>query len=119
MRRTRALAVVAVLAAAGLLLAGVALAQDRMPKLPQAFTFAQTGDSPGKVTFNHASHVDDTAPSCTACHPMLFKILKAGATPDGRKITHDAMTKGQACGACHNGKKSFGFDDCTLCHRSQ
>jgi c(7)-type cytochrome triheme protein len=28
------------------------------------------------------------------------------------------MDKGASCGACHNGKKSFGFDDCTLCHRS-
>jgi len=28
------------------------------------------------------------------------------------------MTKGAACGSCH-GRKAFGFDDCTLCHRSQ
>ena len=119
MRSNRALVVLVALAAVGLLLGGVAVAQDRMPKLPQAYTFPQTGDSPGKVTFNHASHVDDKTPSCTACHPALFKILKAGTTQDGRKITHDGMAKGQACGACHNGKKSFGFDDCTLCHHSQ
>ena len=119
MRSRRVLVAVMALAAVGLLLGGVAFGQDRMPKLPQAYTFPQTGDSPGKVTFNHVSHVDDKVPSCTACHPTLFKILKAGQTPDGRKITHDGITKGQACGACHNGKKSFGFDDCTLCHRSQ
>ncbi|MCX6553210.1 MAG: hypothetical protein NTY02_19775, partial [Acidobacteria bacterium] len=99
--------------------AGTALAQSTMLKLPQPYTFAQTGDSPGKVTFNHESHVSEASPNCTACHPKIFKILKAGATIDGKAITHDAMTKGQACGTCHNGTKSFGFDDCTMCHRGQ
>jgi c(7)-type cytochrome triheme protein len=101
-----------------LVAATVAIAQGRLPKLPQPFTFAQTGDSPGKVTFNHSSHVDDKAPGCTACHPQLFKILKAGAAADDKPITHDAMKQGRACGACHDGKKSFGVDDCTICHRS-
>ena len=104
---------------AGLLAGGSAFAQSKMPKLPPPFAFAQTGDSPGKVTFSHASHVDESAPACTACHPKMFRILKAGATVDGKAITHDSMTRGQACGSCHNGQKSFGFDDCTLCHRSQ
>lgn len=95
-----------------------ALAQGRLPKLPPASTLTQAADSPGKVTFNHASHVDENAPGCTACHPRLFKILKAGAAADGKPITHEAMKQGRACGACHNGTKSFGFDDCTMCHRS-
>jgi c(7)-type cytochrome triheme protein len=116
--RTRlAAAAVAVLTAFAL---GTAVAaQSKMPKLPEPYVFAQTGDSPGKVTFNHASHVDESAPSCTSCHPKVFSILKAGAPADGKAITHAAMDKGQSCGACHNGKKSFGFDDCTLCHRVQ
>jgi c(7)-type cytochrome triheme protein len=100
-----------------LLASAAALAQGRLPKLPQAFTFAQTGDSPGKVTFNHATHVDENTPGCTACHPRLFKILTAGAAADGKPITHDGMKQARACGACHNGKKAFGFDDCTMCHR--
>ena len=109
-------------AAAAVVLAALALvttvaAQSKLPKLPGPYVFAQTGDSPGKVTFNHASHVDESAPSCTSCHPKAFRILKAGATADGKPITHAAMEQGQSCGACHNGKKSFGFDDCTLCHR--
>ena len=95
-----------------------AIAQGRLPNLPQPFTFAQTGDSPGKVTFNHTSHVSENAPGCTGCHPRLFKILKSGAAADGKSITHDGMKQGRACGACHDGKKSFGVDDCTTCHRS-
>jgi c(7)-type cytochrome triheme protein len=100
-----------------LLAATVTIAQGRLATLPRPFTFAQMGDSPGPVTFNHESHVDEHAPNCTSCHPKLFKILKTGETVDGKAITHDAMNQGRACGACHNGKKSFGFDDCTICHR--
>ncbi len=100
-----------------LALVAAAAAQSKMPNLPGPYAFARTGDSPGTVTFNHASHVDESAPSCTGCHPKAFSILKAGATADGKPITHAAMDKGASCGACHNGTKSFGFDDCTLCHR--
>lgn len=112
---TRGVAGFILVAALGL--AATAAAQSKMPNLPGPYTFAQTGDSPGKVTFNHASHVDESAPSCTSCHPKSFKLLKSGATADGKPITHASMDKGQSCGACHNGKKSFGFDDCTQCHR--
>lgn len=102
----------------GLAYAGAAAAQGRMPKLPAAYTLAQTGDSPGKVTFNHESHVDADKPACTSCHSRIFKILKPGTAADGKTMTHDAMNKGAACGACH-GKTAFGFDDCTMCHRSE
>jgi len=113
----RAAAVLLTLAA--LALVTTVAAQSKLPNLPGPYEFRQTGDSPGKVTFNHASHVDEAAPSCTSCHPKAFSILKAGTTVDGKPVTHAGMEKGQACGACHNGKKSFGFDDCTLCHRAQ
>jgi len=92
-------------------------AQSRLPQLPQPYTLAQSGDSPGKVTFNHTSHVSESKPSCTGCHPTVFKILRAGTAADGKAITHDAMKQGKACGACHDGKKTFGIDDCTMCHK--
>jgi len=117
-RRTRqTVAAIAVLLALALVTA--AAAQSKMPKLPPPYVFAQTGDSPGKVTFDHSSHVDESAPSCTSCHPKVFSILKAGGSVDGTPITHAAMEKGKSCGACHDGKKSFGIDDCSLCHRAQ
>ena len=118
MRSVRIGTAVGVVTLVCLLAAAAAIAQSRLPRLPQPFTFAQAGDSPGRVTFNHTSHVDENAPGCTACHPRLFKILKRGIAADGKQITHDAMKQGRACGTCHDGKKSFGFDDCTTCHRS-
>jgi len=112
-------AALAVALMVSLALVGTAFAQGKMPKLPKPYTFPQTGDSPGKVTFTHSSHVDESAPSCTSCHPKVFSILKAGGSVDGTPITHAAMEKGKSCGACHDGKKSFGIDDCSLCHRAQ
>lgn len=50
---------------------------------------------------------------CYACHPAVFE-MKAGSNP----ITMDAITEGQFCGTCHNGKIawSVGFDTCNRCH---
>lgn len=93
----------------------VAIGQD-LPKLPQEKVLAQSPDSPGKVTFLHASHMG-SKPDCTRCHPKLFPITSRGATPAAGRITHAKMEKGKQCGACHNAKVSFGFDDCTACHK--
>jgi c(7)-type cytochrome triheme protein len=106
------------LGAAMMLAASLALGQN-MPKLPQDLTLPQTGDSPGKVTFSHANHVGfQVKADCTACHPKLAPILKQQKAAGNREaITHAKMEKGQACGACHNGKAAHGFDDCTTCHK--
>ena len=97
-------------------LGSAALGQN-LPKLPEQLTLRQSPDSPGKVTFTHATHMGNK-PDCTRCHPKLFSIMKQGASPSAdRRITHASMEKGRQCGACHNGKVAFGFDDCTACHR--
>lgn len=109
--------IVAVLGVAALTATALVSAQDRMPKLPKAHALQQGGDSPAPVIFNHESHVDAARPVCGTCHPKLFKILEPGKTRDGKRITHDMMNRGAACGACHS-KTSFGFDDCSMCHKS-
>lgn len=107
-------AILVMIAAIGV--AGAAPRQD-LPKLPEQLTLPQSPDSPGKVTFLHATHLGER-PDCTRCHPKLFSIMKASpARAAARRITHANMEKGRQCGACHNGKAAFGFDDCTACHR--
>jgi c(7)-type cytochrome triheme protein len=96
-----------------LLAGGVALAD--LPRLPAELPLAKSADSPGVVTFRHESHVDEARPACVACHPQRFSILGKHAEERRPAVTHAAMEKGQACGACH-GKAAFGFDDCTMCH---
>jgi c(7)-type cytochrome triheme protein len=109
-------------AGAGLALA-TTLAAQTLPKLPDGIALPQSADSPGQVTFNHATHVDDASPSCTACHPRQFSMLDAerarrGLAQGRVAITHERMQKGKQCGACHDGKKAFAIeDDCTGCHQ--
>lgn len=110
-------AIVAALFAVALFLGGVAWAQN-MPRLPADLTLPQSGDSPGKVVFSHQSHVGFQAKAdCTACHPKLAPILKQASQGKRQPVTHRRMEKGQACGACHNGKVARGLDDCTTCHK--
>jgi len=105
-----------VVAGLAVLVAAAAVdAGEGIKKMPADHALQQSPDSPGKVTFNHSSHVDATKPDCTGCHPRLFSILKARSAE--RRIVHVRMEKGQQCGACHDGKKSFAMDDCTVCHR--
>ena len=85
-------------------------------KLPAPIVLPRSADSPGKVTFNHETHVDADKPRCTTCHPREFRILKA---TDRTPITHERMQNGAQCGSCHNGKTAFALDqDCTFCHSS-
>lgn len=98
--------------------AGVAGAQG-LPKLPDALGITKSADSPGQVTFNHMTHVDESKPDCTVCHPKTFGIL---GSKGGTRVVmkHENFEKGQQCGTCHNGKKAFALeDDCTNCHRDQ
>jgi len=99
---------------AAALLGAAALADD-LPRLPGALKLPQSGDSPGAVTFNHDMHVDSSAPSCVGCHPGRFSILGRSAAKRAVAVTHEAMERGEACGACH-AKTAFDFGDCTMCH---
>lgn len=115
MRRPKSVARIVVLMAA-VAVASSAAAQS-LPRLPADLVLPQSGNSPGKVTFSHANHISFQArPDCTVCHPKLAPILKAPKGVKRAAITHEAMLKGQACGACH-GKTAHGFDDCTTCHK--
>jgi c(7)-type cytochrome triheme protein len=90
-----------------------------LPKLPADVALPQGKDSPGKVVFSHATHVDQAKPDCTTCHPKLFKLVNPQVVNGTEHLLHAKMEKGAQCGSCHNGKGARGFDDCTMCHRPQ
>jgi c(7)-type cytochrome triheme protein len=114
---SRVALVVSLVLLAAFTVAGAATAQQ-LSKLPPDLTLPQSGDSPGRVVFSHQGHVAVQAkPDCTACHPKLAPILKPAAQAKREPLTHAKMLKGQACGACHNGKDARGFDDCAMCHK--
>ncbi len=51
--------------------------------------------------------------ACYVCHEDIFK-MKVGAN----SVTMSAISAGQYCGACHNGKIAFSvvFESCPRCH---
>lgn len=106
-------------AAAGVLALGAGALAEGLTRLPQAYQFPRSEKSPGAVTFRHKTHVQSGAPDCSTCHPRLFKINQAGATANGAPIQHAVMKKGAQCGACHDGDKAFGLDDCEQCHEAE
>ncbi len=82
---------------------------------PAERTFPQAPDSPGPVSFRHASHVDPSAPDCLSCHGNSYSFLgRTQAPPAG--LMHDT----KHCGGCHDGTSAFSVeDDCAACHKSE
>ncbi len=79
---------------------------------PKAIVFPPGKDSPGRVTFRHETHTKGM--KCASCHPQLFARKASAPRPDG------AMHEASACGACHDGHKSFSVendDKCDKCHK--
>lgn len=81
------------------------------PNLPKDFSFVQSQDSPGKVTFSHSNHLI-VAEKCSTCHIQQFSIMGAHrlnleAKPDFHSAKY--------CGSCHDGKMAG--NDCTSCHK--
>ncbi len=70
----------------------------------------------GKVTFSHQLHVEKKGLQCTECHPKLYTSVA-----QHKPVTMQAMQKGESCGACHDGKRSFSVmgGECAKCHITQ
>lgn len=76
-------------------------------------TFKPKGAEP--VEFSHELHVTSRGLKCTGCHYHVFQMTKGSYKMDMTKIT-----KGDFCGKCHNGERSFSVSDeqnCVKCHK--
>ncbi len=77
-------------------------------------TFNPKGVAP--VVFSHDKHVSGKGLKCTGCHYQIFQMEKGSSY----KMDMTKMTKGDFCGKCHNGQKSFDVKDqknCSRCHK--
>ena len=76
-------------------------------------TFTPKGTT--KVVFSHEYHVSAKGLKCSGCHYQVFQMTKGSYKMDMSKIT-----KGDFCGKCHNGLRSFDVKDksnCGKCHK--
>jgi len=72
----------------------------------------------GKVTFAHEYHVNLKGQKCSNCHYKTFQMKGGEAS---YKMDMSALTKGQFCGSCHDGKKGFDLkaaESCKRCHKN-
>jgi len=53
--------------------------------------------------------------ACKVCHADLGFKFEAG----GNKINMAKIMDGQFCGACHNGKITWGVENCNTCHSAK
>jgi c(7)-type cytochrome triheme protein len=83
--------------------------------VPSGQIITWEGGGQGTVKFEGEEHAEHGY-ACDACHPRLFAEKKGSA-----KMTMADMNQGRYCGACHNGKTTFGTNDprkCHECHRT-
>jgi c(7)-type cytochrome triheme protein len=67
------------------------------------------------VMFSHETHVKGKGIKCTGCHYQIFQMAQGSYKMDMSKLT-----KGDFCGKCHNGQKSFDVkstENCVRCHK--
>ena len=67
------------------------------------------------VFFSHEKHVSEKKFKCTACHYHLFQ-MESGSY----KMNMSKINKGEFCGHCHNGTRSFDVHaekNCARCHK--
>jgi len=67
----------------------------------------------GKVVFNHNQHFrqEGIKSNCKTCHNAIFNLRSKA------RFSMADMEKGKSCGACHNGKRAFGLQECIQCHK--
>lgn len=67
------------------------------------------------VFFSHEQHVTVRGTKCSACHYHAFQMSR-----ETYEITMEKLNKGELCGICHNGERSFDVKDkanCGKCHK--
>ncbi len=68
------------------------------------------------VFFSHERHVNVRGAKCSACHYHAFQMSEQSEYD----MDMEKINKGQFCGICHNGERSFDVKDkanCGLCHK--
>ena len=67
-----------------------------------------------RVGFNHAKHQKVT---CNECHQVKAGMPQRKQVTAPEPLNHHATGRGPSCMTCHDGKRTFGGDDFTVCKR--
>jgi len=65
-----------------------------------------------RVGFSHASHDASEKLACAACHSVRGRGVSSPLP-----LNHHAPARASSCATCHNGQRTFGGDDFSVCKR--
>jgi c(7)-type cytochrome triheme protein len=73
-----------------------------------------------RVGFSHARHDASEKLSCGACHQVRAGLPRGRQVSAPSPLNHHARAGAFSCASCHNGRRTFGGEDfsvCTRCHK--
>ena len=73
-----------------------------------------------RVGFSHARHDASEKLSCAACHQVRAGLPRGRQVSAPSPLNHHARAGAFSCASCHNGQRTFGGEDfsvCTRCHK--
>lgn len=70
-----------------------------------------------RVGFSHASHDASEKLGCAACHQVRAGVARGRQVSEPMPLNHHAPGRAFSCASCHNGKRTFGGDDFSVCKR--
>ena len=72
-----------------------------------------------RAGFSHARHDASEKLGCVACHQIRAGLPRGRQVSAPLPLNHHAPARAFSCASCHNGQRTFGGDDfsvCTRCH---
>lgn len=70
-----------------------------------------------RVGFSHASHDASDKLSCAECHKVRAGLPRGRQVSAPLPLNHHAPARASSCATCHNGQRTFGGDDFSVCKR--
>ena len=70
-----------------------------------------------RVGFSHAKHDRTEGLNCNECHRIRAGVARRLQVTAPQPLNHHASSGAFSCMSCHNGKRTFGGDDFSVCIR--
>jgi len=70
-----------------------------------------------RLGFSHEKHIAAEKMTCAECHQVRAGFARGRQVSAPLPLNHHAPLTGSSCASCHNGKRTFGGDDFSVCKR--
>ena len=70
-----------------------------------------------RVGFSHANHDSSEKLACVDCHSVRAGLPRGRQVSSPAPLNHHARASAKSCATCHNGQRTFGGEDFSVCKR--